>query len=98
MFNLLAILLVLTALGSYLNHKFLRLPDAIGVMVLTLTASLCVVIAASYHPSARSLAEGYVKQFDFGKTVLHGMLGFLLFAGSLHVNLEAVLRKRLSGC
>jgi Na+:H+ antiporter len=87
MFDILAILLVLTALVSYLNRKLLRLPDAIGVMVLTLAASLCVIIVAAYYPSAQILAEGYVEHFDFGKTVLHGMLGFLLFAGALHVNL-----------
>ena len=36
---------------------------------------------------------GIIRQIDFQKAVLNGMLAFLLFAGALHVNL-AVLRNR----
>jgi len=93
MFDLLAILIVLTALVSYLNHKFIRLPDAVGVMALALIVSLAIVLLGQFYPTLRDLAETFVERLNFGEAVLHGMLGFLLFAGALHVDL-AELRTR----
>ena len=35
-----------------------------------------------------------LRSVDFDATVLHGMLGFLLFAGALHVNLTDLAEQR----
>jgi CPA1 family monovalent cation:H+ antiporter len=40
------------------------------------------------------MAERLLGSIDFDETVLHGMLGFLLFAGALHVDLDDLLRER----
>jgi monovalent cation:H+ antiporter, CPA1 family len=86
-FNLIAVLTVLAAVFSYLNFRFLKLPSTIGLMVLALAFSLAVVGLAAIFPAVGHEARTIVHQFDFGESLLHGMLGFLLFAGALHVDI-----------
>ena len=93
-FELSAILLVLAATFSYLNYRLLGLPPAIGLMALTLIASLGLIAAGYFIPGLDQQAETAVKSIDLNEAFLHGMLGFLLFAGALHVDM-AMLRKRL---
>ena len=95
-FDLAAALLVLTALFSYLNHKLLRLPSTIGLMALTLAASLVVVAAGQAVPAIDLQAREFVHRIDLNETLLHGMLGFLLFAGALHINLSDLAREKLA--
>ncbi len=85
-FDLCAVLTVLAALFSYLNLRWLKLPSTIGLMALALAFSLGVVVLSSIFPAVGREARAVVSQFDFGEALLHGMLGFLLFAGALHVD------------
>src|SRR4051812_7080356 len=95
-FHLAAALISLTALFAYLNHRFVRLPPSVGVMALALAFSLAILGVGAFVPSVERLAVGLVKQIDFNATVLNGMLGFLLFAGALHIDLgDLVSRWRL---
>jgi Na+:H+ antiporter len=93
-FHLAAILIVLTALFSYLNHRFLRLPASIGVMALALAFSLAVVAVGSFVPAVERSARGLIAQVDFNQTVLQGMLGFLLFAGALRIDLADLASRK----
>lgn len=95
LFSLSAVILSASALLAWLNHRVLRLPRTIGLMALSLAASLLVLFVGMLVPEAafvRWLVEG-VAAVDFDETVMHGMLGFLLFAGALHVDL-ADLKKQ----
>ena len=89
-----AILLVLAAGSSYLNYRLLRLPTTIGLMALTLLASLAAIAAGFVFPAIEREAAAFVSQIDFNRAVLDGMLGFLLFAGALHVDLGDLLRQK----
>jgi CPA1 family monovalent cation:H+ antiporter len=92
LFDFVAILLVLAAGLGYLNHRLLRLPPTVGLMALTLAASLAAVAAGLVFPGVEGQAAAFVDQIDFGQAVLHGMLGFLLFAGALHLDLGDLAR------
>jgi CPA1 family monovalent cation:H+ antiporter len=94
-FDLIAILLVLTAVFAWINHRFIRLPHSIGLLVMGLAASLVLlgVELAIPHVTLYGDLAGIIRQIDFQATVLNGMLAFLLFAGALHVDLS-VLRDR----
>ena len=56
-------------------------------MALSLAFSLGVVAVGSIVPAVDHHARAVVQQFDLGEALLHGMLGFLLFAGALHVDI-----------
>jgi CPA1 family monovalent cation:H+ antiporter len=101
MFQLIAALVTVAAAFSFINHRWLRLPTTIGLMVLSLLASLVLVVVGHYVPSVRATAEALLSRIDFNETLMHGMLGFLLFAGALHVNLNDLAEQNSSlgvGC
>ncbi len=86
-FQTIAALLVLAAAASYLNHRFVRLPATIGLMVIALAFSLLLVALGEFGVIEVGRAATLVRSIDFSGALLHGMLAFLLFAGALHVDL-----------
>ena len=87
--DLAAILLTLSALFGWLNHKYVPLPHSIGLLAMSLVVSLILVgidIAIPDKHLFDSLTSALL-QIDFASVVMNGMLGFLLFAGALHVDL-----------
>jgi Na+:H+ antiporter len=93
-FQISAVLLTLSALFSYINARYVKLPTTIGLMVIALIASLGLLAAGLLVPGIKPWAVGLLEQIDFDQTLLHGMLSFLLFAGALHVNLDDLLEQR----
>ena len=88
--DLAALLVVLAAAMSWLNHKLLRLPHAIGLTVLGLGVSLCTAGIDHVLPGyglGKSLAS-ILNEADFNHTLMNGMLSFLLFAGALQLDIE----------
>lgn len=94
LFDLIAVLVSLAAVFSYLNHRFLGLPTTIGLMLISLLMSVCLVVAGNWVPNAHHQAGELLQRVDFDATLLHGLLGFLLFAGALHVNLNDLAKQR----
>ena len=94
LFHILAILISLSAAFSFLNHRYLRLPTAIGLMLIALLASLGLVLLGPHAHGVEEYIEHMLQAVDFDETLLHGMLSFLLFAGALHVNLADLARQR----
>ena len=92
-FETASILVSIAAILSFVNVRFLKLPSAIGVMLLSIIGSLAIIAAGSYFPSVRSGAADLVSGIDFHRTLLHGMLAFLLFAGSLQLRTEELSRE-----
>jgi len=91
--SLIAVLLTLTGLFAYLNHKFLRLPLAVGVMGISLTFSLLAIVGQHLGLPLQRWATDTLTHIDFSEALLNGMLSFMLFAGALHVDL-AELREQ----
>jgi monovalent cation:H+ antiporter, CPA1 family len=86
--DVIAILITLTAVLSYVNHRFVRLPTTIGVMLIALLLSLGLVALGRLGFGIEALARQLLEQLDFDEALLQGMLSFLLFAGALHINLN----------
>lgn len=71
------------------------MPNTIGIMFLSMIASLAVVMVG--HLGVRDWlvdVRGLVREIDFDQALMDGMLSFLLFAGALHVKLEELARYR----
>lgn len=86
--NLIAILLTLSALFNYVNHRYLRLPTTIGVMLIALVLSLVLLGLGAIDIRIEHYVRDPLAGVDFNKTLMHGMLSFLLFADALHVNMN----------
>ena len=92
LYNTLAILLTISALFSYINHRVLKLPTTIGLMVIALLMSLVLLALNHFEVHTGFSIKGHVESvlgaINFSDTLMHGMLSYLLFAGALHVNLQ----------
>jgi CPA1 family monovalent cation:H+ antiporter len=95
-FEVAATLLSLTAGLAYFNARVLKLPSAIGMMATALLGSLLLLLldemqVTDVAPRVTALLD----QVNLSHALLHGMLGILLFAGALHVNLADLREFRL---
>ena len=91
-----AILITITALFSYINLRYVGLPVSIGVMVIALGLSLLVNVLSWSGFHLEDPVRNFLQQIDFDKTLLQGMLSFLLFAGALHININDLAEKKWS--
>ncbi len=94
LFNILAILISLSAVFSYINYRFIKLPTTIGVMAISLLGSLGIAALGSLGVGLEQDAMRLLASIDFDETLLHGMLSFLLFAGALHIDLSNLARQK----
>lgn len=85
-YHFFVLLIALSAGFSYVNIRFLKLPYTIGLMVLGILFSLCLVFAKSFFPYIYAYSMDMMAQIDFSKLILEGMLSFMLFAGALHTD------------
>jgi CPA1 family monovalent cation:H+ antiporter len=93
-FEVLACIVSLTAILGYLNSKLLRLPSAIGLMATAMLLSLCTVALDASGIFESTAIDALLERIDFARVLMHGLLGFLLFAGALHVDLADLRANR----
>jgi len=86
-FQIIAVLLTLAAIGGYINNRFIGLPTTIAHMGFALVVSLVMVTLGGMGIVDLSAPMSFMQRIDFSEVLLHGMLSFLLFAGALHINL-----------
>src|SRR5664280_1559777 len=94
LFDLIAVFIVMAAGFGYLNFRLLKLPATTGLMALSLLFSLLLFILGAFVPAVAPQTRAIVERFDFNQVLLHGMLGFLLFAGALHIDLGDLARHK----
>jgi Na+:H+ antiporter len=94
LFDIISILVTISAVFSYINHRYIRLPNTIGLMAIALFISLLLIALGTLGMNFQDDVRRLLYQIDFNETLLHGMLSFLLFAGALHVNLSDLYRQK----
>ena len=90
-------LVVLAGAFGAVNYLVLKLPSAIGILIVALAASFGLMLVDALLPGL-GLADdirGGVRSIEFDETLLEGMLGLLLFAGALHVKVADLKREWL---
>lgn len=93
-FNILAILFTLAAVFSFINYRFFKLPTTIGLMLISMVLSILLILIDSFGVPLRQPIWLFLNSIDFNKTLMQGMLSFLLFAGALHVNISDLLNQK----
>ncbi|KAG4081116.1 hypothetical protein HA402_010287 [Bradysia odoriphaga] len=95
MFDSAGALLALIAVFGYINHRFIKLPDTLGITAVGLIAFVGLSLFGLAHPEMALKAQTLVEQIDFSDLVFHGLLSLLLFAGALHVDLSKMRQFKL---
>ncbi|QDU61438.1 Na(+)/H(+) antiporter NhaP [Planctomycetes bacterium Pan216] len=100
-FNVLGIVVTVTAFASYVNQRFLKLPSSIGVMVFALALSLVHILWHQYGMMTEGtpfvdidVADKVLGTIDFQTLVLNFMLGLLLFAGAVAIDVDELASEK----
>ncbi|MCW3466775.1 cation:proton antiporter [Chitinophaga nivalis] len=93
-FTIITALITISALISYINNRYIKLPGAIGVIVVSLLLSFVILLTGKIVPGAYSFIKSLTSSIDFTQTLLDIMLGFLLFASALHFDLKKLREQR----
>lgn len=84
-----SVLIVLASVFAYINHRILKLPSAIGIMVIAIVVSVTLVASGdNFLPKTTTHLTDLINNFDFTEVLMGAMLNFLLFAGGIHINIK----------
>ncbi|PNW27607.1 cation:proton antiporter [Formosa algae] len=93
-FIIITSLVFLSAAFGYINVRFLKLPNTIGLMLITLVFTLVVLGIATIDKTLLLAERQLITEIDFETVLLDIMLSFMLFAGALHTNFEQLKIQR----
>jgi monovalent cation:H+ antiporter, CPA1 family len=94
-YKLLTFILCVSTLLAYINHRFIKLSPTVGIMVLSLGFSLLLQAANFLFPAISAPLTTIIASIDFHTLLMKGMLGFLLFAGAIHIDAKNLKAARL---
>ena len=95
-FPILSLLIVLSAAFAYLNFRYLKLPNAIGLMLVSLLFSLAIIGVSFFVPSLKNNVASLLNNINFSELLLEVMLSFMLFAGAIHIKFKDLKAEKLS--
>lgn len=95
-FDLISLLLLLAAIFGFVNYRWIRLPRVIGLLILSLAASVCILVFDKIVPGSplKGWSHRVLTSVDLPHLFLNSVLAFMLFAGSLHVNLSELANRK----
>lgn len=95
-YNIITVIILLAAAFGYINQRFIKLPGTIGIMLISLIASLVVVGIGNIFPAFFVQTIQSISAIDFNTVVLKVMLSFLLFAAAIHIDVKKLKSERMS--
>ena len=94
MFQIFTAIVAVSSLLNFINRKYLKLPDTIGVMILAIIVSGLIGALGFIDQALLIRVCSVVEQIDFRTILFDFLLSFLLFAGAIHVNLHNLIEER----
>ncbi|MBL7816153.1 MAG: sodium:proton antiporter [Saprospiraceae bacterium] len=92
-YQLIILIISLSAGFAYINHRYLKMPFVIGLFFLSMLFSLSILSSKYWAYSYFENIKEVIAQVNLSKYILEIMLGFLLFAGSLHVEWSEIKKQ-----
>ncbi|PQJ78091.1 cation:proton antiporter [Polaribacter porphyrae] len=93
-YSIATVLIFLSAAFGFINTRFLKMPNTIGLMIITIVFTLGVLLLSYFDPTLLNAEKAIISNIDFKSVLLDEMLSFLLFAGALHTNFEQLKIQR----
>lgn len=93
LFVIVALLIIVSAIYSYINARFFKLPGTIGIITIAISVSIITIVIDKADPYVARYLTLLAKNINFSKAVLDIMLGFLLFAGALNIDNKKLKRE-----
>ncbi|MBL4708556.1 MAG: sodium:proton antiporter [Flavobacteriales bacterium] len=96
MFQAFSIIFLIAGLFSYINYRWIKLPNTIGLMMLGLLTSMLIILSKNIAPDLYEFFCKMVINIDFKTLLMDGMLSFMLFAGAMHVNIQDLAKEKMA--
>lgn len=94
-YQIFTFILCITPALAYINHRFIKLSPTVGIMALSLGFSILVIAAQGLLPHTYESVKAVIASIDFHTILMRSMLGFLLFAGAIHIDAQSLKAERL---
>ncbi|OLV16221.1 Na+/H+ antiporter NhaP [Deinococcus marmoris] len=88
--------MVLLAALSFVNSRFLKLPATIGILIGGLILAGGVAVLESLGVALAGQIQATVTSLPFGTLVFDWLLGLLLFASAIQINVRLLFEERLT--
>ena len=86
LYEIVIMLICLSASFAYINQKYLKLPFVIGLFFLSTLLSVIVITSQFWMDIHVEKIAEYLEKARIDELIIDVFLGFLLFAGALHTN------------
>ncbi len=93
--TIITILIIISAVFSYLNERIIKLPGVIGVVTISIVVSILILVIGKTSNGLTNNIKTLAQSIDFSKVLLNIMLGFLLFASAFHFDYQKLKEQRL---
>ncbi|NQY04989.1 MAG: sodium:proton antiporter [Flavobacteriaceae bacterium] len=87
-------LVTFAAVFGYINVRFIKLPNTIGLMLVSIVFTFGVMAFSHINPTLLNIEKYIISHIDFKTVLLDIMLSFMLFAGALHTNFNQLKIQR----
>lgn len=94
LFTVITILVVFSAIFGYVNVRFFKMPNTIGLMFITILFTLILFGLSYFDSTLLEKEKQFISSIDFKTVLMDVMLSFLLFAGALHTNFQQLKVQR----
>lgn len=95
LFNIIALFIVIATVFAYINRRFLKLPDNIGVMIIAIVVSILLLLTSSLFPKISADSVKLISSVDFTDIIIGVVLNFLLFAGTIQIKIKDLRAQQL---
>jgi len=92
---IITIVIVLATFIAVLNHRFLKLPTSIGVMIIAIVVSLLLMLTSDIFPKLFDGTTALITSVDFSQVFISTLLNFLLFAGTIQIRIKDLRTQQL---
>jgi CPA1 family monovalent cation:H+ antiporter len=86
LYLVLTILISVSAIFAYINHRYIKMPFVIGLFFLSTILAILVIVSKIWLTGPIDELNELIKATNVSGFILDILLGFLLFAGALHTD------------
>jgi CPA1 family monovalent cation:H+ antiporter len=95
LFEITGVVATAVAFFGYVNHRFIRLPDTVGITAMGVVFALLLALVGPHVPAVVADARAFADRLNMYELVFHALLPVLLFAGSMHIDIGDLRRQKV---
>lgn len=95
LFNIIAVVIVIATFFAYINTRFLKLPNNIGVMIIAIAVSVLLILTNNIFPQLFRNSIELIQSVDFSNLIIGVVLNLLLFAGTIQIKIKDLKQQQL---